>query len=66
MEKVGTQRATETLGIILSSQLLAPRRMLTILKNAISEYKQVYDELVKFEQDNCTVEAASVPRLKTH
>ncbi len=32
-----------------------------MLESARNEYKSTYDELVKFEQDHCTIEAASVP-----
>lgn len=31
-----------------------------MLGQSRSEYKATYDELIKFEQDHCTVDAASV------
>ena len=34
--------------------------MVSMLDQARGEYKATYDELIKFEQDHCTVDAASV------
>lgn len=39
--------------------------MATLLETARTDYKKTYDALIKFEQDHCTVHAASVSWLST-
>ncbi len=41
-------------------------RMATLLETARADYKETYDSLIKFEQDHCTVHAASVSWLSTN
>ena len=37
--------------------------MVQLLDKAKEEYKVVYDELIQFEQDNCTIDVATAPCL---